>query len=81
MAHHNTVFSQILRLVPRHEFESLAKTHHQGRKLRKMTRWSSSSASAWRNSIIETISPMRMLQKKSQRVQKYFEHEKIRYPA
>ena len=40
MAHHNTVFSQILKLVPRHEFESLARTHHQGRKLRKMTRWS-----------------------------------------
>ena len=40
MAHHNTVFSQILKLVPRHEFESLARKHHQGRKLRKMTRWS-----------------------------------------
>ncbi|TNG00080.1 MAG: IS4 family transposase, partial [Gammaproteobacteria bacterium] len=26
--------------VPRHEFESLARKHHQGRKLRKMTRWS-----------------------------------------
>ena len=34
------MFSQILKLVPRHEFESLARTHHQGRKLRKMTRWS-----------------------------------------
>ena len=40
MAHHNTVFSQILKLVPRHEFESLAREHHQGRSLRKMTRWS-----------------------------------------
>jgi hypothetical protein len=40
LAHHNTVFSQILKLVPRHEFESLARKHHQGRKLRKMTRWS-----------------------------------------
>lgn len=40
MAHHNTVFSQILKLVPRHEFESLAQEHHEGRKLRKMTRWS-----------------------------------------
>ena len=40
MAHHNTVFSQILKLVPRHEFESLAREHHQGRCLRKMTRWS-----------------------------------------
>ena len=34
------MFSQILKLVPRHEFESLARAHHQGRKLRKMTRWS-----------------------------------------
>ena len=40
MAHHNTVFSQILKLIPRHEFESLARKHHQGQKLRKMTRWS-----------------------------------------
>ena len=40
MAHHNTVFSQLLKLVPRHEFETLANRHHEGRKLRKMTRWS-----------------------------------------
>jgi Transposase DDE domain/Domain of unknown function (DUF4372) len=40
LAHHNTVFSQILKFVPRHEFESLAREHHQGRHLRKMTRWS-----------------------------------------
>jgi len=40
LAHHNTVFSQLLKLVPRHEFEALAKQHHQGRKLRKMSRWS-----------------------------------------
>lgn len=40
MAHHNTVFSQLLKLVPRHEFETLANQHHEGRKLRKMTRWS-----------------------------------------
>jgi Transposase DDE domain/Domain of unknown function (DUF4372) len=40
LAHHNTVFSQILKLVPRHEFETLALEHHQGRRLRKMTRWS-----------------------------------------
>jgi len=40
LAHHNTVFSQILKLIPRHEFESLARKHHQGQKLRKMTRWS-----------------------------------------
>ena len=40
MSHHNTIFSQILKLVPRHEFEALAIQHHKGRKLRKMTRWS-----------------------------------------
>jgi len=34
------VFSQILKLFPRHEFESLAHKHHQGQKLRKITRWS-----------------------------------------
>jgi hypothetical protein len=40
LAHNNTVFAQLLKLVPRHEFESLANQHRQGRKLRKMTRWS-----------------------------------------
>jgi putative transposase len=40
MAHHNTVFSQILKLVPRHEFETLAKAHHKGRSFRTASRWS-----------------------------------------
>ena len=40
MAHHNTIFSQLLKLVPRHEFETLTKNHHVGRKLRKTSRWS-----------------------------------------
>jgi putative transposase len=40
MAHHNTVFSQILKLVPRHEFESLARAHHTGRAFRSASRWS-----------------------------------------
>ena len=39
MAHHNTVFAQMLKLIPRHEFESLANHHHSGCRLRKMTRW------------------------------------------
>ena len=39
MAHHNTVFAQMLKLIPRHEFESLANQYHSGRRLRKMTRW------------------------------------------
>lgn len=40
MAHCNTVFSQILNIVSRHEFESLAKQHHCGRSFRKASRWS-----------------------------------------
>jgi hypothetical protein len=39
VAHRNTVLSQLLTLMNRHEFESLAKEHHSGQKLRKMTRW------------------------------------------
>ena len=39
MAHNSTVLGQLLDLVPRHEFESLAKRHHEGRRLRSMTRW------------------------------------------
>tara|TARA_Y100001933_G_C18926435_1_gene533359 strand:+ start:136 stop:1257 length:1122 start_codon:yes stop_codon:yes gene_type:complete len=30
----------MLKIVPRHEFNTLAEQHHSGRKLRKMTRWS-----------------------------------------
>jgi hypothetical protein len=40
MAHNNTVFSQLLKLVSRHEFESLAKQHHTGRAFRSASRWS-----------------------------------------
>lgn len=40
MSHHNTVFSQLLKLVQRHEFESLANQHHSGRAFRTATRWS-----------------------------------------
>ena len=45
MAHHNTVFAQMLKLIPTclsrqgHEFDSLAHQYHSGRRLRKMTRW------------------------------------------
>ena len=61
MAHHNTVFAQLLKLVPRHEFESLANQHHCGRKLRKMTRWAQFVAMATaqlsgRNSLRDVIS-------------------------
>ena len=40
MAHHNTIFAQLLKLVPRHDFEKLAIQHHAGQKLRKTSRWS-----------------------------------------
>jgi hypothetical protein len=40
LAHHNTVFSQLLKFVPRHEFETLAKQHHCGRSFRTASRWS-----------------------------------------
>lgn len=40
LSYHNTVFSQLLKLVPGHEFETLVNQHHKGRKLSKMTRWS-----------------------------------------
>ena len=39
MVHNSTVLAQFLKPVPRHEFESLAKRHHKGRKLRSMTCW------------------------------------------
>lgn len=40
MAHCNTVLSQILKLVPRHEIDTLAKQHHSGRAFRTASRWS-----------------------------------------
>ncbi len=40
MAHCNTILSQILKLVPRYEFETLAKQHHSGRSFRTASRWS-----------------------------------------
>lgn len=39
MSHHNTAFHQLLQPLPRHEFEALAKQHHQGQKLRSASRW------------------------------------------
>lgn len=39
MAHCNTILSQILKLVSRHEFEALANEHHTGRSFRKASRW------------------------------------------
>ena len=35
MAHHGTILSQLLKLVPRHEFKALARCHHKGRRLQQ----------------------------------------------
>jgi hypothetical protein len=40
LSYHSTVFGQFLRLIPRHEFDALAQTHHEGAALRRMTRFS-----------------------------------------
>jgi len=40
LAHHSTVFAQLLKWVPRHEFETLANRHHKGQRLRRCSRWS-----------------------------------------
>jgi len=39
LSHHNTAFHQLLQPLSRHEFEGLAKQHHQGQKLRSASRW------------------------------------------
>ncbi len=40
MNHHNTVIAQMLKLIPRHEFNTLANQYHSGRSFRKASRWS-----------------------------------------
>jgi hypothetical protein len=40
MAYCNTTLSHILKCVPRHEFEALAKHHRVGRNIRTASRWS-----------------------------------------
>jgi hypothetical protein len=40
MAHYNIVLSQLLKLIPRHEFDILAKQHPSGRSFRSASRWS-----------------------------------------
>ncbi len=39
MAHSNTILRQITALLPRHDFEALAKDHHVGQKFRSFNRW------------------------------------------
>ena len=39
MAHHNTLFHQMLNFIPRHQFHALEKAHGTGRKSRSFSRW------------------------------------------
>jgi len=39
LAHTNTILSQLLKLVGRHEFDRLCPEHHVGQRLRKISRW------------------------------------------
>jgi hypothetical protein len=55
MAHCNTILSQPLKFVPRHEFETLAQQHHSGGASRTASRWSNflsltMAQLSWRNS-------------------------------
>jgi len=40
LSHQGTVFAQLLKYIPRHEFETLANQHHIGRRFRTVSRWS-----------------------------------------
>src|SRR3974390_3638302 len=40
MAHCNTIFHQMLKLIPRHHFAKLEAEHGTGRKARSFSRWS-----------------------------------------
>jgi hypothetical protein len=40
MAYNNTVFSQLLKLISRYDFETLAIQHHSGCSFRTASRWS-----------------------------------------
>jgi hypothetical protein len=39
MAHCNTIFQQMLKLIPRHNFSKLDRDHSTGRQARSFTRW------------------------------------------
>ncbi len=40
MSHHNTILSQLLKLIPRHEFEHLSLQHDGKRRIGALSRWS-----------------------------------------
>lgn len=40
MSHHSTVLSQLLKLIPRHEFQALSEQHDTKRRIGALSRWS-----------------------------------------
>lgn len=46
MPHHNTVLAQIVKILPRHEFDQLAKAHDPKRRPDSMSRWTQFGAMA-----------------------------------
>ena len=40
MSHHNTILSQMLKLIPRHEFDSVSQQHDGKRRMGALSRWS-----------------------------------------
>lgn len=63
MAHCSTVLSQIVRIFPRHEFQSLANKHHSGQKFRSFSRWTQfvallTAQLAGRNSLRDIVENM-----------------------
>ena len=55
MSHSNTVLSQLLKLLPRHEFEKLANTVDGKVRSTALSRWSSLSHWQWVNSAADKV--------------------------
>jgi len=47
MVHHNTVLSQLLKLLPRHKFDALSKQHDGKRRSNALSRWSQFNRAPW----------------------------------
>jgi len=63
MAHCNTIFHQMLKLIPRHHFAKLEAQHGTGRQARSFTRRSQLMAK-WRKAAKHIPLSMRQIQKK-----------------
>jgi hypothetical protein len=53
MEKHTTIFSQILKLIPKIKFEKLAEYYQAGQALRKMNRWTQFVVMSMGNSRID----------------------------